>query len=131
MRREGDISGPEGRRIKLEAIREALQHRAKSYSGEVLLVPKPQDLADAIGRTTGYLYSGSEGKPGERYVASLEEATGLTVIHKGGLVLAGEMSEEAQEDISATKIRELAGQLSEEKRAKLIGQLASTLVSRQ
>jgi hypothetical protein len=130
MSREGDFHGEKGRQIKLQSIREALQLKAKSYSGEVLLVPSPQDLAEAIGRTTGYLYRGMREKAGESYVASLEEATGLTVIHKGGLVLAGEVDEEIV-GLSAAKVKELAIQLPAEQRARLIGQLASTLASGQ
>lgn len=131
MSREGDVYGPRGRQIKLEAIREALELRARRYNGEVLLVPSPQDLADAIGRTTGYLYGGTGGGPGERYTTSLEEATGLTVIHKGGLVLAGEMPQEIQENISAIRIREMAARLPDKQKLKLIGQLVSTLAERQ
>lgn len=129
MARTGDVYGEEGRQIKLQSVREALQLKARSYIGEVLLVPSPQVIAEAIGRTTGYLYSGTGGNPAERYVAHLEEATGLTILHKGGLVLGGEVGEEFK-GLTSTHIRELAAQLPPEEKARLIGQLASTLVDK-
>jgi hypothetical protein len=129
MPRKGDIYGERGQQIKIQQIREALELKARSYIGEVLLVPNPHVLAEAINRSTGYLYAGILKTASENYTATLEEATGLTVIHKGGLVLGGEVDKDFK-GLTSGKISELAAQLPPEQKAKLIGQLASSLTQK-
>ena len=111
---------------RLECVKDALRQKATPYNGEVLLVPSAQALGESIGRTAGFLYGIGAGRA-DGYEHTLETATGLSVIHKGGLVLAGEVGEGYSRNVSLSEIQKLTKNLSPKQKAELIGSLSLSL----
>ena len=82
--------GKDGYRLKLEIIRDAVEQHGTVYEGKVVMLPGAKELAQRIGRTSAFFYMGPE----SAYEEKIHEATGLSLIHKGGIVVAASIANE-------------------------------------
>jgi hypothetical protein len=115
------MARPSNREARQADIKAALLRTSRRYEGEALLAPSAADLAESLGRTTGYIYREGD------YQATLERLSGLTVIHNG-LVLAGDVEQNVQK-APQLEMADLS-KLSPNEIVRLVGRLTTELASK-